>query len=345
MTDDKQKIADELMDQGFELLDSYEFKKAIKCGKKLLELQFTGGYQILALAYDGLGKKRKKLDILKEGVEAVPHSWFLWNLLGNAYSDAGRYQEAEKSYDASLKCKNVDIGAVMLDKAIVLDRAGRKEDAVACLRKVEKTHRLWVRTKSLQAFFLCDLGENAKALKDAEAASRAFEKWTDEDREDAPEDTAVIFWQLAKVFLQAGSDKERSRYYAMQAVAFDRNDKRFLALIRDIDAMYSAKAKYYRFIAEGKWPELYSDGEAQGFFCNYDVIADSKIEALEFIKALEDEEIAKTIKINESEVLRKKTRDPKGVYRMGVFRTYPVKKPKRAKKSGESKPEDNANHE
>ena len=74
--------------------------------------------------------------------------------------------------------------------------------------------------------------------------------------------------------------------------------------------------------------DVNGDAPEKGFICSYDVIADDKHEALQLVKSLEPKDLRESLQIEKSEILIKKTRDPKGVYRMGVYNLYPRKTPK-----------------
>ena len=88
-----------------------------------------------------------------------------------------------------------------------------------------------------------------------------------------------------------------------------------LAAIRDLDNVYSDRAEYYRLLVQGKFAETESPGlDVRGFFCTYDVVADSPAEALQFIQRLERREPIADLSIEESRALEPRPRDPKGVY-------------------------------
>ena len=71
--------------------------------------------------------------------------------------------------------------------------------------------------------------------------------------------------------------------------------------------------------AKGRWHEPIERSKSEkppGFYVNYDVLADSEAEALEFIRRFEPAEVRDSLKIDEAEVLEARTMEPKGVYRV-----------------------------
>lgn len=319
-----------LMDEAFEYLDNHKWKRAIKTGRKLLDLRHSSGFEILARAYAAQGKPKKTRQILQEAVELAPKVWILWELLGVACSDAGRYEEGAKAFQSALECPAANADSIHFNWAIMLDRQDRKAEAILLLRKIPNASPGWFRARSLLAVFLSELGENKKALTMAETVWKQFAAVEDEDLWDNPERSGTTFWQLANVLWRLGGNKERSLECARRSVEFERGDERFLALIREIEEQYSGKAKYYRLLVQGDWPEPIETKSGKtrqaGFLSSYDIVADNKEEALQLLKPLEPSEIRETLKIAESEVLQKKVKDLKGVYRMDIYNVFPYKK-------------------
>lgn len=318
------------MEQAHDYLDAYEYSKAVKVGKKIIELRHTSGFEILGLAYAALNKPKKAIRILEEGVEIAPDVWLLWQLLGNYYSDAQRYDEALVAYERAAKCRYCDVKSLRLNRALVLSRQDRNEEALLILRKNRGLRLVDFRTRSLEALLLQEMGKAARALRIAETA---FHKLAEKDEEFLwrnADDSALIYVQLGQVFWESGQQKERAIECVQQAFNFKRGEKSALTLLRNINALYSPRAKYFRLLVQGEWFEQLEDTKGElmsaGFMASYDVVADNRKEALSLLSELEPEEVKASLKINESEVLEKRPEDPKGVYRITGRNFYLSKK-------------------
>ncbi|HEV2846025.1 MAG TPA: hypothetical protein VG477_14320 [Thermoanaerobaculia bacterium] len=112
--------------------------------------------------------------------------------------------------------------------------------------------------------------------------------------------------KLARLRLERGDPKPEIRALALQWLEKDLGNDDLLKLIRDIDSLYSETAQYYRLLIRGRL------SEGEGFYSNWHVIADSLEEALDFIKVIDSPPAP--LSIDEWEILRSRTNDPKGVY-------------------------------
>ena len=321
-----------LMDRGFDHLETYEYKKAVKIGKKLIELRHTSGFEIQALAYAGLGKKKKAIRILEEGVQKGPGVWLLWQLLGNYYSDVENYAEALAAYDQALQCSNPDAKSLKFNRALVLNRQGKDEEALLQLQKNRGSDAINFRMRSMEALLLQALGETTRALRIAKNVRRKLNEieqgyiWENDD------DFALVYSQLGEVFWKSENKKELALECARQALELKRNELSALTLLRNITNAYSPKAKYFRLMIEGNWPEPLETEKGKllpaGFLTTYDVVADDREEAFAILLEFEPEEVRTSLKINETEVLEERPQDPKGVYRRTGYGFFPKKSTK-----------------
>lgn len=130
-----QRDAQELMDRAVELLRRNNPQEALKIGKRLQAMRYSGGFEIQALALCDLRRRRDAIAILEEGVETVSHIWLLWQLLGNYRSDEGDYEGAFAAYDKALACE-CDRPQVQYNYANALTRAGRWAEALERLESL-----------------------------------------------------------------------------------------------------------------------------------------------------------------------------------------------------------------
>lgn len=318
------------MERGFEQIQNYEYSNAVRTGKRLVKLRHTSGFEILGLAYAALDKPKKAIRILEKGLKTAADVWLLWQLLGNYYSDAQRYDEALTAYERAANCRNCDVKSLRLNRALVLSRQNRNPEALLLLRKNRGLRLVDFRTRSLEALLLHEMGKNARALRIAETAFHRLRQKDEEFLWRNNEETALIFSQLGKVFWESGPQKQRAIECVQQSLDFNRSEKNALTLLRNINALYSPKSKYFRLLVEGEWFEPLENAKGKlmsaGFMASYDVVAENREEALSLLSELEPEQVRASLKINESEVLEKRPQDPKGVYRMTGRGFYPLKK-------------------
>jgi tetratricopeptide (TPR) repeat protein len=130
-----QSEAEALMDRGWELLRRNKPREALKVGRRLQAMRYSGGFEMQALALSDLRRQREAIAVLEEGVETVPDIWLLWQLLGNFRSDEGDYEGAFAAYDKALAC-DCDPTEVQYNYANALIRAGRWTEALERLESL-----------------------------------------------------------------------------------------------------------------------------------------------------------------------------------------------------------------
>lgn len=319
-----------LMERGFEQIRNYEYSKAVRTGKRLVKLRHTSGFEILGLAYDHLSRKKKAIRILEKGVKKAPDNWLLWQLLGNYYSDTEKYDEALAAYDRAVTCRDADLKSLRLNRALVLSRQGLDQKAVECLGEIRGTKVVDFRARSVKALLLHDVDQDARALKFAGNTLSKLNQLDEDFLWENADEFALVYSQLGKAFWQSGHQKEQALDCAGQALELKRGKKDALILLRSIENSYSPRAKYFRLLVQGEWPELLEDDDGEmrafGFIASYDVVAENRKEALAILSELESEQVRASLKINESEVLEKRPDDPKGVYYMTGRGFFPLKK-------------------
>ena len=125
-----------LMDKGYSACKAKRYFEALRIGNRLVGLDHSSGYEILALAYAGLKQPDEAISTLEEGVSVAPSVWLLWQLLGNQYSDKGRYADAQRCFAEALACHRIDRSCVNFNSAIAFARAGQHDEALAALDQV-----------------------------------------------------------------------------------------------------------------------------------------------------------------------------------------------------------------
>src|SRR5690349_2822394 len=85
--------------EAYDALERGEWDAAEAIAAKLLAMQWSGGFEIAALAAQGRGDLARAASVLEEGVEKVPSVGSLWHLLGVIRSDLGRFDAALEAFD------------------------------------------------------------------------------------------------------------------------------------------------------------------------------------------------------------------------------------------------------
>ena len=305
----KQKNPEKLMKKAINHIDSFELKKAARIGKKLLEMRYTGGFEVLGLVYLKEGKIKKAINVLEKGVKKGPGVWLLWQLLGNSYSDNGQYKKALKSYSKAMKCPHRDKSSIYYNTALVYMRQGRYEDALNKCNDI-KRKRMYAKTISLTLEIFNELKQfdecialGEKSIKESEFKQKDVVDWSS------------VHAEVARAYWEKSNDRDNALKYTMAAIDMDKANSNAMWLLREIENRRAKKSKYYRIIIEGKAEGLeIEDEDTLCFYANYDVVAENRNEALDYIKRFEPEAVRDSLKIEDCEVLKKKVKDPKGVY-------------------------------
>lgn len=311
--DVQKKRAEKLAQKGYSLLAEGDYDGALEIAAQVEALCYSAAFEIAAQAYQGKDDPEAAIRELERGLELAPTVWSNWQLLGNYRSDLHRWEKAEEAYRRALDCPDVWIESVRLNQAVLTNRRGNPGESIEILEKIEDPDlHLFVDRARMSA--LESLGETEKAEA---LAVRALE--TPGDEPEYRQALGYIAARLGRIRLERGEERGQIRRFVFDAIEkYPEEDTHLLALVRDIDDLYSETAQYFHLIVQGKIPEASpSREEAEGFYVNYHVVADDPEEALDFIREFEDEEVREHLSINEAEVLEPRPEDPKGVYWRG----------------------------
>jgi tetratricopeptide (TPR) repeat protein len=307
-----------MIDEGFELLNQYNYDEAIKLGKKLQRLRHSSSFEILALAYRGKGKLKKAIKILQEGVLKAPSVWRLWQLLGNYRSDEGLLPEAHHAYQKALKCPEADLSSIHLNRAIVFARQAKHSNALGCLNRVTDP-MVASHAQILKIDILTSLGKYKEVVKLGKNLLRKIRKLNVNEQARVIAKLAIAEWNFGQ--------KRNAVTHAWKAIEIDKKQSDASWLIREAEGAKSPKSKYFRLLVEGRWFKSIEGVKGHpGFFVNYDVVAENKEEALEFLKRFEPKKVRKSLKISEAKVLQQCPNLPKGVYQTLGYGFYPTRK-------------------
>jgi len=313
--------SDTLMDEGFDLLEQGQLEEALALGERLERLAWTGGFELQALALNRLDRRDEAIDVLQRGVDEAGGPWLLWQLLGNYLSDETRYDEAHRAYDEALKLDVVDEISIAINRSVLFQRQERYDDALGVLDRVDMedpdltpdSSEYW-KLKDCRWSVFNDQDRFAEVTKEFETEREQFEKF-DEDAE-------IISWVAYHVgfaFYRLGNIASATRWNAY-ALAWNKYHEYNAWLLRELRGERGTEAtNYYEILIEGMWAET-----ERGFIVNYGVAADSPEKALDFVKEFEPENVHDTLKIDEMDVIEAGFLEPKGVYVVSAYHTYPL---------------------
>lgn len=315
-------MARELMQRAYELLGKYDTKGAILIGQQLRKMRFTGGYEVLALAYQIDGKLEKAVSILREGVKQAPDSWLLWQQLGNLYSDRAEFDKAHEAYDRALACSEADPSNITLNRANVLHRQGEYDMALRVLESVtdEDARNQGI---SLRVTLLNNLNRPEEAMQLSKQTIARLEESEHRYEADVRHDMARLHAELAVAYKKMQLPPEMVLAEINEAISTERTSNFAMRLLREQLNTPSPNAKHFWLQLQGSWNEPIQiegeDGEegeeyVPDFFVEYDVVAETPEEGLEYCRYFEPEGVRDTLKIDESEELEPCPGDLRGVY-------------------------------
>ena len=305
----KANRTEQLMEEGFEALAGHDTKRALRVARELKKLRHSSNFEIMALAHVAEGKTEQAVTVLKEGVGAAPTVWRLWQLLGNCYSDLERYTECHAAYLRALQCPDAESGTIHLNRAIALEREEKHEEAIQALAQVT-SEELQLRRVAMTMELLNGLGRHAEARVLGEGVG-GIDFPEEEDRAAL----ASIYAGLGRAVWEESRQTDAALDWAWKAVALEKDEATALWLIREVVHNHSPSARYMRLLVRGRWHESIHDNEAPpGFYVTYEVVADSREEAMEMIRPFEPESVRKSLSPERCDILEKAPDQPKGVY-------------------------------
>ena len=125
-----------MMAEASQHIDSENPKAALNIGKQLEKLKFIGAFETQALAYAAMGEKKNAIKILEKGIKITRDVWILWQLLGNYYSDEGKFDKSKNCYENGLITKDPDRVSLLYNYAYMLERSGKYDVAERKLAEI-----------------------------------------------------------------------------------------------------------------------------------------------------------------------------------------------------------------
>lgn len=302
-----------LMERSYACLDSYDTNEALKLGKELISLSYSGGYEIVALAYAQDNLLEKAINVLEDGLSKVPHVWLLWQMLGNFQSDLSQYEQADQSYKKAMECPFANAESVKLNIAINLQRQERFQEALELCQELSNSD-VRLQGRALQASLFNSLNEHDKAIATANLLISDLMSGGHDDT-NMTYGLSNAYLELGRAYWEGKKNKAAALESILKALRFNKTHEYALQIYREIHGRESKESKLFYVVIEGEWSQPF-EGESYlpKFYASFDVTADTPDECLMLIKELEPADIQKTIKIKEIEEKGLDTNCLKGIY-------------------------------
>jgi tetratricopeptide (TPR) repeat protein len=272
----------------------------------------------MALGYLRLGLLSKAIATLEQGVAKAPQAWILWELLGNSYSDAERYREAEKAYQGGLLQENCDPHVIHLNRAIAFERAGNLKQAWSAIQKVDST-RLSRMADEVRIRVSCALGNKRRALRIAHNLCR--QPIPVENRDSRRESS--ILTTCARVLKAAPKARRKARGLAYQAIGLNPANNEALALIRELDNNRAIGASLFKLLIHGIWNEPLGKAKTPpGFFRSCQVRAKNQATAIRYARQFFPPRVRSSLLVEEASNLPSHDIDLDGVYFLSSLMFY-----------------------
>jgi len=314
-----------LKQKAYGCLDAGRHAAALKLGRELKKLGEASAFEILALAYERSGKLPRAIAVLEEGVAKAADIWMLWELLGNFYSDAERYAEAEEAYQRALQLEGCDRDVVQLNRAIAFNRADKNAEAGSALRLVRSPSlRRWAEACRIRV---------ALALGDIKSARRRalrLARWRPTPLEQYLYDggSGSDLWLACAQALRSGQrHKGLAMRLALRAVEAQSSNAAALALIRELGNRPGTSRGVFRLLIHGVWNAPLKSGEGPpGFYRILEVAAASEASAFRYAKAFFPSSVRQSLSVEAGRQIGSQRKPLEGVYYVSGYTFHPQRR-------------------
>jgi tetratricopeptide (TPR) repeat protein len=238
--------AERWMREGYAALEAGRLARAFEAGEQLQGLRHPAAFEILAVVHARQGELARAIAVLEEGVRAAPRVWVLWKLLGDQYSDAGRFAEGHQAYHEALLCPEADEDLIRLNVARALDREGRHVEALDSLDRIATgDHGLAFRRDVMRVGLL------RQACR-AEEASRLAERIEETRPEDADAElVSALLAEHGAAVWQGRHDRDEALRLVWEALEWSRGQPTALWVVREVEGKFSRANRQFRLVVEG----------------------------------------------------------------------------------------------
>ncbi len=271
-------------------LEGGDFDAADAIAARLLELGWSGGFEIAALAARGRGEPALAAKRLEEGVEKAPGAGSLWLLLGVVRSDLARYDAALDAFERALSAEGAEPITVRFNRAVAHQRRGNPGaalDDLEVILSLPKPPPFAEDALALAAECLATIGRADDGLTMVRAAHDACA--ADDPRR--PRLSA----ELAVALERAGGDEAEVRQRFLEAASAGVATPAFLALGRRLSPLPSESPRLHHLVVQADPIEP----DAAGLLRVFQVVADDPAGALTAARAYLPEAVRESAAIEQ----------------------------------------------
>ncbi len=324
MTDDEAaELAQQLTEDAYAALENGEGARVAEICAELRVMHYSSCFEIEALLALDQNQPARALEVLDEGVEAVPDLWSLWQLKGNILSDGGQFEAALEAYERAGEIEDADQGALCLNRATAMWREGR---AKAALREIE-AHEFANAALDLQwRRDALQLNLWAQLKRCDEVKQRAAQLFAQqEDLELEPDEAAQVSVAFSQIgwALKGCDELENARDWADAALEIDRTNGQALLLRREATPDLPLADKTFRVMLSGEIEDE-SDGEIKGFYTPLLAVAADADGAQKLALEFESAYHQTPITVEEIERIGVCERQPICVYQVDAYFLFPL---------------------
>jgi tetratricopeptide (TPR) repeat protein len=181
----------------------------------------------------GAGEAEGAVGLLERALKDAPRDWALWQLLGNAYDEAGRPEEALRAYDRSMGCPDAWEAPVRHNRAVVLEKLDRHAEALSETERVlADPDREPFEAEAVNVAVTCLI-----ALDRPQDALELARTMLDRCPADAdPPRLAALRAELAWALYEVHEDRDAALAELRQASRMDPTNDRIMELVEEMGA-------------------------------------------------------------------------------------------------------------
>jgi len=165
------------------------YQKAIESYNKIISLEprMPMNYYYLAIIYMKMSKYEKASQVLKKGIENIPHPYILLSRLGIIYVKLGKLKEALEANQAALMI-NPDHFDALISSGWIMSRLGKEKEAIEYYQKALKI-------EPENRFLKMDYAHSLAASGRVDEAMQIYNKLKNENPNDyrVYEDIGIVF--------------------------------------------------------------------------------------------------------------------------------------------------------
>ena len=308
-----------------EHIESNEYKKAVSIAKKLIKINFTGGYEIMARSFAANDKLQKAVDTLKFAIEKDANTFPLWFLLGQYYADLNMFHEAHEAFRNAHDCEISDPDSINFEIARTLLLEDKYDEAMKLSGQLLSTNDICLQLQVYALIFCADIKYHRyeQVLKHERTVIDISNAKESESISNSLKSSLHSY--LATAYWNGQNDKAHAKTHIQDALWLDPRNQSALSLLREINNQSANNSNLYIVNVNGILSTdsafLLSTG-VKGFYTTIHVVADEKQECFQFIKEIFPNNFCTQIIIDRVNVKKNNCNALKGVVFYSGFTYY-----------------------